>query len=130
MHSSWETIIVISIFAFCYLYFTARETAKNKLDLYDLVMLSAVAIIPWGFVLFPRIAEWISKTAGVAFPFVIMFGILFVILFTFIHRLTVKIHQIERNERTLIQEMSLLKSEINDLKKKSPKDLKESDSEQ
>lgn len=112
MHSSLQTVVIVSIFALCYLYFTARETARHQLDIYDLIMLSAVAIIPSAFVLFPMFAEWIAKIFGVAFPFVIMFGLLFAILFTFIHRLTTKIHRLEHNNRILIQEVSIMKSEI------------------
>lgn len=112
MHSSLQTVVIVSIFALCYLYFTARETARQQLDIYDLIMLSAVAIIPSVFVLFPMFAEWIARASGVAFPFVVMFGLLFAILFTFIHRLTAKIHRLEHNNRLLIQEVSIMKSEI------------------
>jgi len=108
MHSNLQTVIIVSIFALCYLYFATRETARQQLDIYDLIMLSAVAIIPWAFVLFPMFAEWTASVSGVTFPFVIMFGLLFAILFTFIHRLTVKIHRLERNNRILIQEVSIM----------------------
>jgi len=112
MNSNLQTVIVVSIFALCYLYFAIRETARQQLDIYDLIMLSAVAIIPWAFVLFPLFAEWTASVSGVAFPFVIMFGLLFAILFTFIHRLTVKIHRLESNNRLLIQELSIMKTAI------------------
>ncbi len=75
-------------------------------------MLSAVAIIPSAFVLLPIFAEWIAKISGVAFPFVIMFGLLFAILFIFIHRLTAKMHRLEYDNRLLIQEVSIMKSKI------------------
>jgi hypothetical protein len=112
MHSSLQTVVIVLIFALCYLYFTARETARQRLDLYDLIMLSAVAIIPSAFVLLPIFAEWIAKISGVAFPFVIMFGLLFAILFIFIHRLTAKMHRLEYDNRLLIQEVSIMKSKI------------------
>lgn len=111
MHSSLQTVVIVSLFALCYLYYTARETATQQLDIYDLVMLSAVAIIPSAFVLFPMFANWIAKVSGVAFPFVIMFGLLFAILFTFIHRLSAKIHRLEHNNRLLIQVVSIMQSE-------------------
>lgn len=112
MHLSLQTVFIVSLFALCYLYFTVRETAKQKLDIYDLIMLSAVAIIPLVFVLFPMFSDWVAKVSGVAFPFVVMFGILFVILFILIHRLTAKIHQLECCNRLLIQEVSLMQAEI------------------
>lgn len=110
MHTNLQTVIIVSVFALYYLYFTARETARQQLDIYDLIMLSSVAVIPSAFVLFPSLAEHIAKLAGVAFPFVIMFGALFAILFIFIHRLTAKIHRLEHDNRLLIQEVSLLKA--------------------
>ena len=79
---------------------------------YDLVMLSTVAIVPGIFVAFPTIAFWLSNIAGVRFPFVVMFGILFTFLFVFVHRLTIKLHILEVDNRLLIQEISLLKQTI------------------
>jgi hypothetical protein len=107
---NWHTVVIVSVFALGYLYFTARKTARQQLDIYDLVMLSTVAIMPSAFVLFPDLAEYLSRLAGVAFPFVIMFGALFAILFIFVHRLTAKIHRLEHDNRLLIQELSLLKA--------------------
>ena len=111
MQSSIQTIITVSLFALGYLFFTARATACNKLDIYDLIMLSTVAIVPSAFVLFPSAAEYLAHILGVLFPFVIMFGALFAILFIFVHRLTAKIHRLEHDNRLLIQEVSLLKIE-------------------
>ena len=125
MHSSLQTAVIVSIFALFYLYFTARSTARQQLDIYDLIMLSAVAIIPSAFVLFPVFAEWMARASGVAFPFVIMFGLLFVILFTFIHRLTAKIHRLEHLNRLLIQEVSIIKFEL----VSTPKQIKRKNSE-
>ena len=72
-------------------------------------MLSTVAIFPLAAVVFPEIAIELAELAGVGFPFVVMFGVLFAILFIFIHRLTVKIHSLESDNRLLIQELSLFK---------------------
>lgn len=107
--TSVHTMIVVAIFALWYLTHTIRKTARQELDLYDLTMLSAVAIIPAGFTFFPNLAYSMATAAGVAFPFVVMFGVLFAVLFVFIHRLTAKVHCLERDNRLLIQEVSLLK---------------------
>jgi hypothetical protein len=112
MYPSPQTILIISTFALCYLYFTMRKTARQQLDIYDLAMLSTVAFVPAGFVLFPAFSDWVAKISGVAFPFVVMFGLLFVILFFFIHRLTVKLHRLEHDNRLLVQEVSIIKFEI------------------
>ena len=109
MHAiSAKTTVLVVVFAICYLLYTARKTARQQLDLYDFVMLSTVAIVPAAFVLHPELAYWLAGIAGVEFPFVIMFGMLFAILFVFIHRLTVKLHHLERVNRLLVQEISMM----------------------
>ncbi|MBC7456933.1 MAG: DUF2304 domain-containing protein [Bdellovibrionaceae bacterium] len=110
MHTNIQTIIAVLIFAVGYLLYIARATAHNKLDIYDLIILSTVAIVPTVFVLFPAVAVYLAQVLGVMFPFVIMFGALFAILFIFVYRLTTKIHLLEHDNRLLIQEVSLLKA--------------------
>lgn len=104
-----QTVILVIVFSVGYLYFIVRKTARRQLDIYDLLMLSTVAVIPSAFVIFPELAHWIAGLAGVEFPFVVMFGILFAILFIFVHRITVKVHRLELDNRLLIQELSLLR---------------------
>lgn len=107
-----ETVAVILLFATWYLSVLLRRTAEHKIDLYDLVMLSAVAVVPTFFVLFPATTQMIAGMVGVAFPFVLLFGMLLAVLFIFIHRLTVKLHKLEHDNRLLIQELSLLRHNI------------------
>ena len=107
-----NTIVLIVLFAIGYMLFIIRKTARRQLDLYDLVMLSAVAIVPSSFVVFPPLAYWLAGIAGVEFPFVVLFGMLFAILFIFMHRLTLKIHQLESDTRLLVQELSLLRQAV------------------
>lgn len=110
MHAtSPNTYLFVFIFALGYLLFTVHKTARQKLDIYDLVMLSTVALIPVIFIIFPGFAYWFAGIAGTEIPFVVMFGMLFFILFLFVHRLTVKLHRLESDNRLLIQEISLLK---------------------
>ena len=112
VHSN--TYLLVAIFAVVYMVVIARKTARRQLDIYDLAMLSTVAIIPVIFVAFPQVAYWLSSVTGVEFPFVVMFGMLFAVLFIFIHRLTVKIHRLESDGRLLVQELSLLKQAIDE----------------
>jgi hypothetical protein len=113
MHTiNTNTLIVIGLFALAYLAFVARKTARQQLDLYDFVMLSTVAVVPAIFVFWPGLAYWLAEIAGVAFPFVIMFGALFLILFLFVYRMTAKVHRLERDNVLLIQEVSLLRLEL------------------
>ena len=112
MHTiSTNTYVVIALFASVYFVFLGRKTARRQLDLYDFVMLSMVAVVPATFVIWPKIAYWLADLAGVAFPFVIMFGALFLILFLFAYRLTVHIHKLEKDNLLLLQEVSLLRME-------------------
>lgn len=108
-----HTLFFIAFFALAYLFFIARKTARQQLDLYDFVMLSMVAVVPAIFTFWPNIAYWLASLAGVAFPFVIMFGALFLILFLFVFRLTVHMHKLENDNLLLLQEISLLRMEQN-----------------
>ena len=107
-----NTYLFIALFAAAYLTFIARKTARQELDLYDFVMLSMVAVVPAAFTFCPWIAFWVAGIVGVAFPFVAMFGALFLILFLFVHRLTMQVHKLEKNNHLLIQEVGLLRHEL------------------
>ncbi len=106
------TMLTIGSFAVIYLLFLARKTIHNTLDLYDFILLSMVAVVPAVFVFFPGLAQWLGDLAGVAFPFVVMFGGLFVIIFILLHRLTVNIYQLQKRSRHLVQEISLLRQKL------------------
>ena len=109
---SVETVVVISAFALIYMLVLLRKTLQGRFDLYDFLLLSTVAILPAGFALFPRLAYLISHLTGVVFPFVVMFGVLFVVVFAFMHNMTARLHRLERQNCALIQEQSLLALEL------------------
>ena len=106
------TMLTIGSFAIIYLLFLARKTIRDTLDLYDFILLSMVAIVPAVFVFFPELAQWLGDLTGVAFPFIIMFGGLFVVIFILLHRLTVNIYQLQKRSRHLVQEISLLRQKL------------------
>jgi hypothetical protein len=106
------TVLVISAFAVVYMLILLRKTLQGKFDLYDFLMLSMVAIIPAGFALFPRLTYWLTQLSGVGFPFVLMFGVLFLVVFVFLHNMTARLHKLERQNGVLIQEQSLLLLEL------------------
>ncbi len=117
MHTvSIRTSILVISFICGYMFLIIRKTTLRQLDLFDLLMLSAVAVIPGAFTLFPRFAEWSAEITGVKFPFVVMFGALFAILFVFTHRLTIKANKLESENRLLTQELSLLKQTLESVK--------------
>jgi hypothetical protein len=107
-----QTILVVGFFAFIYLLAILRKTARQELDLYDFFMLSMVALLPALFTFVPAFALWIARLSGVVFPFVIMFGALLAVLFILVHRLTSKVHKLERQSRLLVQEISLVRMEL------------------
>jgi hypothetical protein len=109
---SAETVFVISAFAFIYVLILLRRTLQGTFDLYDFLMLSMVAIIPAAFALFPSLAYLLSHLTGVVFPFVVMFGALFLVVFAFMHNITQRLHRLERQNCALIQEQSLLSLEL------------------
>ncbi|WP_213737998.1 DUF2304 family protein [Bradyrhizobium sp. dw_411] len=106
------TVLIISAFAVVYMLILLRKTLQGKFDLYDFLMLSMVAIIPAGFALFPRLTYWLTQISGVGFPFVLMFGVLFLVVFIFMHNMTARLHKLERQNGALIQEHSLLALEL------------------
>lgn len=107
-----QTLFVVGFFSLGYVLLIASKTARQQVDIYDLVMLSSIAIIPAIVVFFPNAALWLAKITGVKFPFVTMFGLLIGILFIFAHRLTIKLHKVEEDTRLLIQEISILRQSI------------------
>jgi hypothetical protein len=107
-----ETVGIISGFALIYMLVLLRKTLQGKFDLYDFLMLSMVAILPAGFALFPNLAYLISHLTGVVFPFVVMFGVLFLVVFVFMHNMTERLHKLERQNWVLIQEQGLLAMEL------------------
>ena len=107
-----QTLIVVGVFTIGYLAFLLHRTLRQKLDLYDLFMLSTVAVLPAVFAFFPATAGWIAELAGVAFPFVVMFGLLLAVLFMLVHRLTAEFYRLDEQNRALAQELSLLHLEV------------------
>ena len=104
-----QTVVVIAGFILIYLLLLLKKTVRGGLDLYEFLLLSMVAVVPGVFTFFPKLTKSLSDLVGVAFPFVVMFGALFVIIFIFLHRLTLQIHKLEKRSRLLIQENGLLR---------------------
>jgi hypothetical protein len=114
-----HSVVLVGLFAVLYLAVIGRKTVRGKLDLYDLCMLSMVAVVPALFTFFPAFAGAMAEVAGVAFPFVVMFGLLLAVLFTLVHRLTGQMHRVEEQNCALIQEVSLLQLELQAAQKAS-----------
>ncbi|HAW49543.1 TPA: DUF2304 domain-containing protein [bacterium] len=111
-HPTIQTTIFISLFLVVYLVVLLKNTIKNAIDLYDFLLLSSVAIIPSIFVLFPKFSEFLARLFGVAFPFVVLFSLLLLIIFVYLYRLVVKINNLNNKNILLIQELALLSKKI------------------
>ena len=124
-HPSIHTIIFISLFLIVYIILLLKNTIKSDIDFYDLLLLSSVAILPSIFVFFPRFVVWLAKLVGVEFPFLLLFGSLFLFVFTYLYRLVIKINQLHHQNILLIQELSLLRQELFKKKEGKPEQEKE-----
>lgn len=113
---SIQTIILIALFTLLYLFALARQTIRGRLDFYDLAMLSTVAVFPSLFVFLPRLADLVGSVAGVSFPFIVMFGALFFVVFVVLHRMTIEMHNSQKCNRLLVQELSLLREELEQMR--------------
>lgn len=124
-HPNIQTVIFISIFLLVYLFILIRNAIRNVIDLYDLLLLATVAIIPAIFVFSPGFVSTLSQLLGVAFPLTILFGTLFIIVFIYLYRIIIKINSSNKREVALIQELGLLKKEIQETRNSEKGDKKE-----
>ncbi len=107
-----QTTIFISLFLIGYLFGLLRNATKHTIDLYDLILLVSVAIVPSVFVFFPEFTDKLSKFLGVLFPFVVLFGLLFFIVFVYLYRLVVKTNHHKFSINTITQELSILRHKL------------------
>ncbi|MBF0289398.1 MAG: DUF2304 domain-containing protein [SAR324 cluster bacterium] len=107
-----QTVIFLSLFIVIYLFVLMRNTIRNAIDLYDFLLLSAVAIIPLFYILTPKWVVFLAKFIGVSFSFLILFGSLFVITFVYLYRLNIKLNQQNQKIILLVQEVGLLREAL------------------
>lgn len=106
------TLLIVLAFAGVYLWYLLRTTARGRLELYDFFMLSAVAAVPTVFVLLPDWVQALAELAGVGMPFFILDGILFVIAYYFFVRLAILVHKERKTNRLLVQEVAMLRADL------------------
>lgn len=107
-----QTIVFIALFLIGYLSYLLRSTLKQKIDFYDFLILAAVGVLPSVFAFFPNITLQITHFIGVRFPFVVLFGCLFFVVFYYLYRLVIRINKLSQQERLLAQELALLREKI------------------
>lgn len=109
---SWQSIIILTVFTSVYITFILKKLLAAKIDLYDFIMLSTVSLLPSAFIFFPKLGYMLAVLTGISVPYILLFSALFFILFVICHQLIVTCHKLERENRLLIQEISLLKKHI------------------
>lgn len=109
---TFQTVIFISLFLIIYLIALLKNTIRSSIDFYDFLMLSSVAIIPSIFVFFPKFVVNVARLVGVEFPFELLFGSLFLIVFVYLYRLVIKMNHHNNRNNLLIQELSLLRQKL------------------
>ena len=114
---SIHTLIFVSIFLIVYLIILIKNTIRNSIDFYDFLLLSTVALIPSFFVFFPKVVVSLARIVGVEFPFLILFGSLFLIIFIYLYRLIIRINSNHNRIITIIQEFSILSNKLHQEKK-------------
>jgi len=111
------TLVFTSIFLIVYSAILIRRTARYKIDLYDFLLLLTVAMVPVALVYFPSVWVAVARTIGVAFPFVLLFGLLFLIVYVYLYRLVIKMNQQGGRIVVLAQELSMLRESLEQLRK-------------
>lgn len=109
---TFHTMVFVGVFGLIYLLYIVHKTTNEQLDVYDLLMLSLVAVLPLALVFIPGLADLVARLFGIAFSFVAIFGALLFVLFVLVHRLTAKLHSVVAENRSLVQEVSLLRHEL------------------
>ena len=103
-----------------YLVILLRNAIRNVIDLYDLLILASVVVVPAVFTLFPRVFYQLSNILGIKFPFVLMFGVLFFVLFFYLYKVVITLNKHNQRLVLLIQEISLLKQHVKSNADKKP----------
>ena len=112
----WEptvnTMVLTAAFCLWYLFLLGRRGLRGNLDLYDMSMLSVIAVVPALFVFVPGLAPLIGALVGVQTPVIVMLGAILIVVFFFLHRMTVIINRLDRRSTLLVQELGLLREEM------------------
>jgi hypothetical protein len=103
--------ILFGVVSVIYMVFLTRSLVNQRIELYDALHLTSIITIVSVFTLFRQIGEKISEILNIKFPFVIMFSLILIEVYFFLHRIVIKMHRQEVAVRRLTQEIALLKAE-------------------
>jgi hypothetical protein len=83
-----------------------------------------ICIIPPIYITFYFQIEFILSTLGIQTPFLILFASFLVILFLYITRIAILLHNAEKRQTRIIEELALISYELNAIKKGAPDHFK------
>lgn len=109
---SWQTLVFITVFMVVYEALLIQRATRNVIDIFDLFILSLVALVPAGFAYFPHLAAYLARLVGVTFPFLLLFGFLFVVVFAYLYHVIVKLNHQQRHMTAMVQELTLLRDDL------------------
>lgn len=107
-----HTVVFVSVFVVVYLLVLLKKAVRSTIDLYDLLILSSVAIVPAVFVFWPRLVVRVARLIGVEFAFLVLFAWLFLIVFIHLYGLVIRVNMLSARTALIIQEVALLRQEL------------------
>jgi hypothetical protein len=107
-----QLVFILVLFAGAYCTYAVRKLRRRAVDLYDLPLLLALAIVPLLFAIWPPLTDFVRDFFGVALPLTVMFGLLFVAAFLIMHRLISRVHNLEVRVIRSVQEIGLLEERL------------------
>lgn len=100
--------LVLFCFGLSFFLYLLIRSSKEKLDVADFLALSAVGLLP-AFSLSPLGSRLIIQLTGVKYPFVVLYGLLFLIINLYVYRIVRRLHQLEQRLVRLAQEIAIIR---------------------
>jgi hypothetical protein len=107
-----NTTLFILVFVGVYAVLLIRSAVRERIDVYDLILLLTVGLIPAAFVVFPRTTFGLAQLAGVGFPFLLLFGALLLVVFIMLTRMIRTEAKLRKAVAAMTQEIALLRSDF------------------
>jgi len=106
------TTTFIVVFLAVYLVILVRNAAREQIDVYDFILLTAVAAIPAIFTLLPEETWKLTQALGLEFPFLLMFGGIMLVAFVLMWRSTRRLARLRDQITRLAQEQAILQGRL------------------
>ena len=101
------TKIIVGLFLASHLFFLAYKVARNGLKPLEFAMLFSLSILPTIFVFLDPLMTSVSKTLGVTYPFVLMFGLINFCFFVLVSIILDKVNKLNQDIADVAQHVGL-----------------------